>query len=157
MNHFHLIFWSIYLQLFFSGQEQGTSAVHGFWDLLNLVISRYWGWKVTKLRGREANYYASPNDEVKNTLSYLTPWSPVLLENFSVAQTQVFLNIVWNSKVHYWVLKSPRLAPTLSQSTPSHPVPVRIILTLSSNLSLGHPSGLWPGFPIKCVPLLRSL
>jgi hypothetical protein len=66
------------------------------------------------------------------------------------AATQEFPSILWNSKVHYQVHKSPHTGPCPDpdQSNPSHPLSLRSILILSTHLRLGLPSGLFlSGFP----------
>jgi hypothetical protein len=70
----------------------------------------------------------------------------------SCSATQEFLTILWNPNVHYRVLKNPPLVPILSQisiqSIPYHPISLRSILILSTNLRFCIPSGLFPsGFP----------
>jgi len=54
------------------------------------------------------------------------PWSKALVENPTVAQSvKKFSRLLWNSKIHYSVNKSPPLVPILSQlihSTPTNSV-----------------------------------
>ena len=66
--------------------------------------------------------------------------------------------IIWNTKVHYHILKSLPPVPTLSQINPvhaPHSISWRCILILSSHLHLGLSSGLFPsGVPTKpCMHL----
>jgi len=70
---------------------------------------------------------------------------------FSVSQE--IPPIFWNPKVHYCIHKCPPPVPILSQLDPVHtPTSWRSILILSSHLSLGLPSGLFPsGFPTKTL------
>jgi hypothetical protein len=72
-------------------------------------------------------------------------------EAASCAATPDIPNILWNPKVHYRVHKNPPLVPILSQVGPIHtiqPISLRSILTLSTHLRLGLPSGIFPsGFP----------
>jgi hypothetical protein len=80
--------------------------------------------------------------------------------------TQEIPRILWNSKVHHRIHKSPPPVPILSQihpvhaPAPRHPTPRRSILILSSHLRLGLPSVLLPlGFPTKGLyaPLLSPI
>jgi len=72
-------------------------------------------------------------------------------------------HILWNPKVHYRIHKCLPPVPILSQLDPvhtPHPTSWRSILILSSHLSLGLPSGLFPsGFPTKTLymPLLSPI
>jgi hypothetical protein len=59
------------------------------------------------------------------TFNRLTPWSWALLEKPPVAQPlKNFPNILWNTKVHYRVHKSPPTGPypEPDQSSPYHPI-----------------------------------
>jgi hypothetical protein len=55
----------------------------------------------------------------------LTPWSCVFLEKSPVihSATQEFPNIIWKSKIHYRVNKSPPPIPVLSQTNTVHITP----------------------------------
>ena len=70
---------------------------------------------------------------------------------------------LWNPKVHCRIHKSLPPVPILNQidpvHAPSHFTEIHLII-LSSHLSLGFPSGLFPsGFPIKILytPLLSPI
>jgi hypothetical protein len=85
-------------------------------------------------------------------LTYL--WSWVILEKLPIVQPlRNFPAFLRNPKVHHRVHKSPPLVPILSQfdpihTIPSHPISLRSILTSSSHLRLGLPSGFFhSGFP----------
>jgi len=69
--------------------------------------------------------------------------------------SQEILRILWNPKVHYHIHKCPPPFPILSQLDPVHtlhPTSWRSVLILSSHLSLGLPSSLFPsGFPTKTL------
>jgi hypothetical protein len=60
------------------------------------------------------------------------------------AATQEFPSILWNTKVHYRVHKSPPLVPTLSQIDLLHTIPSYLILILFTHLRLCLPSGFFP-------------
>jgi hypothetical protein len=63
----------------------------------------------------------------------------------SSAATQKFANMLWSTKVHYSVHKSPPLIPILSQINPAHS---NQSILISSHLRLGLPSVVFPsGFP----------
>jgi len=74
--------------------------------------------------------------------------------------SQEIPRILWNPKVYYRIRKCPPPVPILSQITSVHtPTPqfLKIQFILSSLLSLGLPSGLFPSdFPTKTLytPLL---
>ena len=74
--------------------------------------------------------------------------------------SQEIPHILWNPKVHYPVHKCPPLSlpsTSLIQSIPPHPTYWRSILLLSTHLSLGLPSGLFPsGSSPKPCTLLFS-
>jgi len=72
------------------------------------------------------------------------------------AASQEIPRILWNPKVHYHIHKCPPPVPIRSQldtvHTPPHSTSWRSILILSSHLSLGLPTGLFPsGFPTKTL------
>jgi hypothetical protein len=52
--------------------------------------------------------------------------------------------ILWNSKVHCRVHRSPPLVPILNQMNPSNSVSLRRVIILPSHLRLVLPSGLFP-------------
>ena len=69
------------------------------------------------------------------------------------AASQEIPRILWNLKVHYPSHNSPPPVPILSQLNPVHtPTPWRSSLILSSHLSLGLSSGLFPsGFTTETL------
>jgi hypothetical protein len=88
-----------------------------------------------------------------NLLTYSTEHSPPFEAN-RFAASQEIPRILWNPKVHYCIHKCPPHVPILSQldPIPPHPISWRSILILSSHLSLGLPSGLFPtGVPTKTL------
>jgi hypothetical protein len=75
-------------------------------------------------------------------------------EAANYATIQELPNILWNSKVHCCVLKSPPLVPILIQIDSVHTTPsyLRFILILTTHLSLGLPSGPFlSGFPTNIL------
>ena len=86
----------------------------------------------------------------------LTPWSRDLLENLTGFQLVNKFPAFYGTRRFITALTSARhlsLSWASSiQSTPPHPTSWRSILILSSHLSLGLPSGLFPsGFPTKTL------
>jgi hypothetical protein len=71
----------------------------------------------------------------------------------SHSATQKLPNILWSPKIHYRDQKIPELVPILRQINSLHITPYylsKIHSLLSSHVSLGIPSGLFPsGFPTK--------
>jgi hypothetical protein len=69
--------------------------------------------------------------------------------------TQESSNILWNSKVHYHVHKSPPLAPILNQINSVHNIPAyisQIHLNIIRPLSIGLPRGLFlSSFPTNIL------
>ena len=100
-----------------------------------------------------SDWALSNNDPSLVKLYYLlTPWCRILLEKLTGLQlVKKFPAFLWNPKVHYRIDKRPPPAPILGQTNP-HPTSWRSILTLSTHLRLGLPSGLFPsGFPTKTL------
>ena len=98
-------------------------------------------------------------------LTYLlTPYSTVLLEKANrFSASQEIPLILWNKQFHYCICSARHLSLTRARSiqcmTP-HPIVWRCILTLSSHLYLGLPSGLFhSGLPTKTLytPLLSPI
>ena len=94
----------------------------------------------------------------------LTPWSRVLLEKLTVPQlVKKFPAFYGNQRFITAFTNVRHLSLFLTssiQSTPSHPTSWRSILTLSSHLRLGLPSGFFPsGFPTKTLytPVFSSI
>jgi len=86
-------------------------------------------------------------------LTYSMEQSPSWEANRFWASQEIPL-ILYNLKVHCRVYKSPPCVPILShiQSMPPHPTSWRSILILSSHLSVGLTSGLFPsGFHTKTL------
>jgi hypothetical protein len=90
----------------------------------------------------------SSKSPYKVVTNYLIPRSRVLLEKLIIRSArQEIICLLWNQKIHYRVQKRPPPVPVLSQMNPIHTLPsdfLKIILILSSHLSLGLPSGLFP-------------
>jgi hypothetical protein len=82
----------------------------------------------------------------------LNSWTCVLLETqASLSTIQKFPNSLWSPQAQYCVSKSLPLVPILSHLNPvhsPHPISLRSVLILSSQLRLRLPSGLLP----SCVP-----
>jgi hypothetical protein len=70
----------------------------------------------------------------------------IFWETFNRSATEEFSNILWNSKFHCRVQKSPRLAVSWVRWIHStlHSYCLMCILILSSYLRLGHPNDLFP-------------
>jgi hypothetical protein len=74
----------------------------------------------------------------------------------SLLGSQEIPRILWNLKVHYCIHECPPPVPILSQLDPVNiPTSWRLILILSSHLSLCLPSGLFPTNTLY-TPLLSS-
>jgi hypothetical protein len=76
------------------------------------------------------------------------------LKAANFAASQELPSILWNSKFHYRIHKSPPLVPILNQINSINTLPsyLRSILILSTHLRLCLPSGLLPsGFPTNIL------
>ena len=108
----------------------------------------------SRLRGQSKNRWRNcVQTDINNSMEQSLSW-----EANRFAASQEIPRIFWNLKVHYRLSHCPPPVPTLSQISPvhtSHPKYWRSILILSSHISLGIPSGLFPsGYPPKpCIHL----
>jgi hypothetical protein len=76
-------------------------------------------------------------------------------EAVSLAATHEIPSILWNTKVHYRVHKSPPPVSTLRQNNSVHTIPFNLVL--STQLCFGLPSGLFPsGFPTDILSRIRG-
>jgi hypothetical protein len=100
-------------------------------------------------------------DNIKNDISqsiYYTHYGlhHTYLWSWALLEEEPFLQLLKNSQACYGTRRSITVFtgpyPEPDQSNPSHPISVRSILILSTQLRLGLPSGLFPsGFPTNIL------
>jgi hypothetical protein len=131
------------------------------WEKLNKEVHVTYVYLSVKLRTvGKPSVFSSETTEYMPVhdckVNWLTPWSRVILENLIATWlVKKFLAfhgtprfIIVFTRAYNWSLSFARCI----QSTPSHPISLRVTLILSFHLCLCFQSGLFPsGFPTKIL------
>jgi len=113
-------------------------------------------WSLSQLLSLRSKWFRSKYSTQRNLLTHSMEQSPSWQTKW-FSTSQEIPRILWNPKVHYRIHKCPPPGPILGQLDQVHTRTSQSILILSSHLSLGLPSGLFPSsFPTKThyTPLL---